>query len=165
MKEMITQPRLKELLSYDPDTGVFTWAVNRFRARVGMVAGSLHGEGYRKIKLDGIDYLEHRLAWLYVTGAFPQEDTDHINGNRADNRIVNLRDVSRTTNMHNERAPRTNGTSGFLGVSWVSSRKKWRAKITVGSKRKTIGEFSSPEAAHEAYLNAKRVLHADGCTI
>ena len=162
---MLTTERLKQLLSYDPETGVFTWASNRLPQRIGQRAGSEHNDGYRKIRLDGRDYLEHRLAWLYVHGAFPKFDTDHINGNRCDNRICNLRDVPRATNMHNERKARANGSSGFLGVSWVESRKKWRAKITANGKKKTIGEFNTPEAAHHAYLEAKRVLHADGCTI
>lgn len=156
---MLTQSRLKELLNYDPDTGIFTRRVSASnRVKIGDRAGSVNGMGYRHIYVDGNLYLAHRLAWLYVYGGFPPSGIDHINAVKDDNRIVNLREATQSENNQN-RAKQSNNTSGFRGVSWHATAKKWHARIGVGNKLKHIGLFDTPEAAHAAYLAAKAELH------
>lgn len=163
----LTVDALKAVLSYDCDTGKFTWQGRtgqgaRFN---GKVAGTVHSSGYTHICLFGHLYKAHRLAWLYVYGDFPKQDIDHVNGKRDDNRICNLRDVSRSVNAQNQRAAQShNSTSGLIGSSWSVSHKKWAASICVSRKLKHIGFFDSAEEAHAAYLTAKRSMHI-GCTI
>jgi hypothetical protein len=126
---MITQHELKEVLDYDPATGVFVWRVSPSqRVRAGTVAGCLNPSGYRRIKVGGRLCMEHRLAFLYMTGKLPPHDTDHINGHRDDNRWVNLRSVSRSENQRN-RAMSTRNTSGICGVSWYTNSKCWHAQV------------------------------------
>ena len=160
----LTQARLKKLLKYDPTTGVFCWRVARGGAvKAGQVAGYVSVSGYRAIGVDSRQYLEHRLAWLYVTGAFPVQDTDHIDGNKTNNRISNLRDVSRSVNCQNQRRAKSQNKSGYLGVRVEG--KRWSAVIQAsGNAQRHLGTFDSPEQAHEIYVAAKRALHA-GCTI
>lgn len=155
---MFTQSHLKELLHYDPETGVFTWAVSRSGVRIGDVAGCLKRNGYRYIGVDGRDYLAHRLAWLYMTGLWPADQIDHINGVKDDNRLVNLREATHLQN-HQNRALDVKNTSGFLGVSWHRVTEKWRAYISVGGQQKHLGLFTRPEDAYAAHLTAKAELH------
>lgn len=158
---MLTSERLKSLLNYDSNTGVFTWSVNKGKIRAGTKADSRNAIGYVQIQIDGENYLG-RLAWLYVTGEWPKFSVDHINCQRADNRIENLRDIPHAANIQNvKRAPKSS-TCGFLGVSRSGNR--WRAYINVAGKNKHLGCFATPEQAHEKYLEAKRSLHV-GCTI
>jgi len=153
----MTPERLKELVRYCPDTGVFTWAKPRRRCRLGGKTGCVAKNGYVVIRLDDVLYLAHRLAWLYQTGNWPQEQVDHINGDRSDNRWVNLREVSNMENAQNTRKPRPGNKSGFLGVRKENS--KWLAEIKVNYKPIRIGLFDTPEEAHQAYISAKRKLH------
>ena len=158
---MITQERLRELLSYNQHTGVFQWLVSRGRARAESIAGSADSYGYLQTKICGRIYLNHRLAWLYAHGEWPDEQIDHINGCRADNRLANLRKVSASINQQNQRKARLDNKSGFLGVS--SSGKRWQARIShPGGKDTYLGLFDTPELAHAAYLEAKRRLHPGG---
>ena len=164
---MLDQATLKELLHYDPETGVFTWKVDSGRwgrIKAGTEAGNLRRrDGYRQIKLKEGNFLAHRLAFLYMTGDWPEQHVDHIDGNPLNNRWCNLRDVDRNANMQNlKRAQSNNKSSGLLGVS--SCRSKWQAHITVNSEYKHLGTYDTPEEAHDAYLEAKRQLHG-GCTI
>lgn len=163
---MITQDRLKELMHYDPDTGLFTWATKAARkVVVGSRAGSAQPGDYVVIKFDSSRHQAHRLAWLYMTGELPTLDVDHINGDRQDNRWSNLREVSRSENLQNQRRGHQGSTSPLLGVSWSKSRNKWVAQIRPpGGETTYLGAFATQEEAHQAYLNAKRELHA-GCTI
>ncbi len=158
-----TQERLKELLNYDPETGVFTWKVRRGLAEAGP-AGSTKKDGYNYICIDGRTMLAHRLAWFYVHGQWPRHVIDHINGDRTDNRIVNLRDVPYRTNNENQKKPHRSNTSGYLGVSRIQSRGKWQASIQLNGRNKNLGRYDTPEEAHAVYLEAKRQLH-EGCTI
>lgn len=156
---MINQERLKELLHYDPETGMFIWCVKPSRrVKSGAAAGGIDSKRYRVIRIDGVYYKAHRLAWLYVHGRFPIRDIDHINGVRDDNRIANLREATRAENGQN-RKKNINNTSGFHGVSWDSANRKWRASIQVNSRPKRLGLFDAPESAHAAYLAAKAELH------
>lgn len=155
---MVAQSRLKELLHYDPETGVVTWRATRGGVRAGTVAGSTNHNGYLQIGVDGRDYLVHRLVWLYVHGDWPKHQIDHINGVRADNRIANLREATNAENNQNL-AIRPHNTSGFMGACWDSERRKWLAQIRADGKRKYLGRFDTPEVAHAAYLSAKSELH------
>ncbi len=160
---MVTYERLKELLHYDPDTGVFTWRVYRARsAKAGYIAGTPDRHGYCKIDILHRKYFAHRLAWLYMYGNFPVNAIDHINGVPSDNRISNLRDVPQSENVLNLRAARSNNTTGFLGVT--RSRHRFHALIAVNGKKHFLGAYATAELAHAAYLKAKRELHTT-CTI
>lgn len=157
----LTVERLRELLDYDPDTGLFTWRVRtRNSVKFGDVAGCFSSTGYWQIQIDGRKHRAHRLAWLYVTGEWPTSDLDHINGIRDDNRIANLRAATRSENGQNQREPQSHNKVGYLGVH--SHQGKFRAIIILDGKKKHIGCFPTPEAAHAAYLEAKRRLHPFG---
>jgi hypothetical protein len=160
----LTAHRLRELLSYNQETGVFTWRVSRGGVSAGAQANSKDHRGYMRVRIAGVDYATHRLAWLYVTGSWPDHEIDHINKIKTDNRFANLRDVTATINMQNQIAAMTHGKSGFLGVTWHKNGQRWQAQIKVSGKNIHLGLFSTAEDAHGAYLSAKRALH-EGCTI
>ena len=157
----LTAERLRELLDYDQETGVFTRKVKLCnRVKVGDVAGYLNRKGYICIRVDGRTHKAHRLAWLYVHGVWPQSGIDHINGIKDDNRIINLREATHSDNQQNLRKPHADNKIGLLGVS--RSQGKFKAQINVDGKVRTIGRFHIPEAANAAYLEAKRRLHPFG---
>ena len=150
---------LREILSYDPETGEFKWAVRRKGTRgLGSTAGVTLSNGYRQIMIDGNHYLEHRLAYMWMTGDFPSQDIDHINRDRADNRWFNLRVVNKSENMFNRRLDKRN-KFGYTGVSWDASRGKWKANIQAYRKPEFLGFFDSVESASSAYQAAKLKLH------
>lgn len=156
----ISAARLRELLHYDPATGVFTWihaAGWHGRIKAGSVAGHRRRDGYIQIEVDGCTYTAHRLAWLYVTGGWPANGIDHRHGVRSDNRWSELRPATQMQNLQNMRKARSDNKSGLLGVSLVGARAK--AEIQVGGKRKHLGYFDTPELAHAAYLEAKVRYH------
>lgn len=153
----MTPERLHELLNYDPKTGFFTWAKVRRRCRLGDVVGCQMKHGYIGIRLDNVLYLAHRLVWLYVYNRWPTDQIDHIDSNRANNKLSNLREVSNLENAQNIRGPKAKNKSGFLGVRKENS--KWLAEIRVNYKLIRIGLFATPEEAHEAYILTKRRLH------
>lgn len=140
MKEVLTQHQLKSVLIYYPDTGEFRWSVGRPGASLGSKAGRVNSSGYVEIGvLNGL-YRAHRLAFLYMTGAFPENGVDHINRDRMDNRWSNLRECDQSKNMANVEI-RSNNTSGFPGVVWDKQRSKWRAQIRIDGKKKNLGRF------------------------
>lgn len=151
----ITADRLRELLRYDPETGVFTWLADRTGdVKAGSSAGSISGStGYRLIMLDGRNYREHRLAWLFVHGEWPVSSLDHINRVRGDNRIANLRSATPAQNLANSKR-RSDNTSGLKGVS--PKRGKWQARIKIDGHHYCLGSFVRPEEAHAAYMAAAR---------
>ena len=155
---MITAKRLKELFSYDPETGLFTRRVYVSpNAQVGyVVAGCITKNGYRTIRVDGKAYYAHRLAWLYAYGKFPKigMDLDHINCNKSDNRLINLRMATRVENSRNRDKPAHN-TSGHRGVSYYKSRNRWVASITINGKHKNLGYFGTKEAAIVARIEGE----------
>ena len=159
MKPLPSKEYLQELLDYDPDTGVFKWKVSRGGKVPGDIAGKHDSYGYRQISVGNKPILAHRMAWLFVFGEWPLGEIDHTNGVRDDNRITNLRVVTRAENMHNASPVRKNNTSGFKGVGWVARLGKWRAGIRLAGVKKHLGYFTSPEEAYEAYAAAKRELH------
>lgn len=161
-----TLEELKGALHYDPETGEFTWA--RFcspRAVAGSRAGAVYQNGYRMICFQRKDYPAHRLAWAFVHGVWPSANIDHINGNRTDNRISNLRDVPQTMNSQNQRRPHKDKTScQLIGATWDKMWKNWKAQVRLNGKTIYLGRFATAEEAHAAYLEGKRRLHP-GCTI
>lgn len=161
---MLTQSRVKELLDYDPLTGVFTYKTLRGHMTGGSVAGALHKHGYRHIKMDNKLYKAHVLVWLYVNGVFPSGHIDHIDHDKANNAISNLRDVNRMGNLQNQIKSHSNNKTGFLGVSLKKRSGKYLAQIQVAKKVIFIGHFDTPEEAHIAYVQAKRNLHST-CSI
>ncbi len=145
----ITQSDLKKLLRYDPETGVFTWLVQRGgTASVGSVAGSRHRMGYRAITVYDHRCLAHRLAWLYMTGIWPPDQIDHRNRVRDDNRWKNLRAV---TNGQNNQNSKPRGISKYKGVSWGKSNKKWQAQVTLNGEHHHLGYFDTEIAAAAEY--------------
>lgn len=161
----ITSERLRDVLDYDAETGLFKWRRTlSARAQAGATAGSKSYYGYREIRVDRLLHGAHRLAWLYVHGTMPTGQIDHINGDKADNRISNLRDVPARVNQQNRRRSQANNKLGLLGVCKPAGSNRYTAQIKVDGKRRTIGTFSTAEAASEAYLRAKRASH-EGCTV
>lgn len=137
----LTAERLRELTEYFPETGLFRWSVSSARRiKVGDVAGCLNGSGYRVIKVDGKNCPAHRLAWLYVHGQWPKADIDHIDRNRSNNRISNLREATRTENNQNTSKRRDN-TSGHVGVTWDKVRQRWRVQIRHLGRNIYLGLF------------------------
>lgn len=148
MKE-ITQTRLKEVLSYNPETGDF----ERLRhPRLDGRVGQKRQDGYISIGVDGGYYMAHRLAWLYVHGYLPRF-IDHINMRRDDNRLSNLRPCTQAQNNANCHA-RSHNKSGFKGVAFHPKSGRWHALISVNKKQRRLGCFATPEEAHAAYLKA-----------
>jgi len=151
---------LRGLLDYEPETGIFRWRVQPSRnVKAGVVAGTLNHDGYIRIMVDGKKFLAHRLAYLHFHGVWPEQQIDHLNGDKSDNRIANLRDVSPSINAQNQTRPRRGNASGFLGVSWNKDNKRWEARIKINGRKQHIGLFDTPKAAHAAYLAAKLRFH------
>lgn len=144
--DMLTAKRLRDVLNYDPSTGVFTWKVNHPRAAQGAKAGAKDAHGYVVIRVDKILYKAHRLAWLYAHGAWPVQSIDHINRVRDDNRISNLRDVGQSENTLNGSLRRAN-KSGATGVRWDSLRQRWVAGIKVRYRAIHLGRYNTKEEA------------------
>lgn len=159
----MTDARAREIFFYDPVTGLLIWKkATSNKSKVGQVAGSMNiTDGYFQVNVEKYVYRVHRLAWLYMTGKWP-ECVDHINRDRSDNRWSNLRSVSHAENMQNRMSPQVNSTTGFLGVSFDKSKKKYSAKISVNGKSVHIGMYECAELAYEKYLDAKR-FHHQGC--
>jgi len=160
---ILTLARLMELLEYFPLTGIFVWRARSStfsRIKIGDIAGNITHQGYVCIKIDRRLYFVHRLAWLYMTGAWPENQIDHIDGNPSNNRWHNLRDATNSENQQNLRTPHSDNKCGLLGVSKHKDSKKWIAQIRINGKARHLGYFPTAEIAHAAYLKAKRRLHA-----
>ena len=157
----LTAEYLRSILNYDPETGIFTRKVGSAnQVKAGDVAGSINSGGYLQIKVQSRLYRAHRLAWLYVYGTWPEGQLDHINRNRSDNRISNLREVSNKQNMQNA-GKRSDNTSGHPGVSWHKQRAKWQVGIVHNQKRVHLGYFSILEEALSARKAAEKLYWAD----
>lgn len=150
---MLTQAELKQLLIYDPVTGVFTNRVTRnSRSVAGHESGTVMVDGYRLIMVNHRRHLAHRLAWLYVHGQFPDQELDHKDGNRDNNSITNLRPATRKQNMENQKLSERN-KSGCRGVSWKSSIGKWVVQVGHKGKQRHLGYFTN---LNEAIMVAKQ---------
>ncbi|WP_197090407.1 HNH endonuclease [Cupriavidus basilensis] len=155
-KKDLTADRVRELLDYEPETGVFTWKPRP--------AGHRRSSGYVSIHIDGCEIKAHQLVWFLAYGAWPETLIDHINGNPSDNRLKNLRDGSSKLNAENQRRAKATNQAKLLGVSWHKKNAKWQAGITANGKKYYLGTFDTAEEAHAVYLEAKRRFH-EGCSI
>lgn len=160
----LTAEMLRAQLDYAPSTGVFTAKVRSGTRPPGTV---LHGckkdNGYLVIGVCGKQYYAHRLAWLFVHGDWPDDQIDHVDGDRSNNAIANLRDVAQQVNGQNLRSATAASALGVLGVtSWHGGR--FRASIGLNGKRYHLGLFATEKEAYEAYVRKKRELH-EGCTL
>jgi hypothetical protein len=159
VSEDICQQEAIEILQYDPASGSFVWKSDMRRGLSGRSAGTINKRyGYLRIEINGKAYAAHRLAWLIHYGEWPSGYVDHINRNRLDNRIENLRSVTRAENAQNSRVPRRNSLTGVLGVGYRPAQ-GFVARISVGGISKYLVAFKTAEAAQSAYLSAKRHLH------
>ncbi len=149
---------IEDMFDYNPETGWFTNRYSRGRAKIGERAGASTGHGYRRIIIDYTKHYEHHLAWYYVHGIYPDE-IDHINGDRSDNRIANLRECTRSQNCCN--TPRQTGASGLAGAYLDKRTLKWYSHIQIGRHIKHLGTFTTAEEAHEAYRTAVDQYHGD----
>jgi hypothetical protein len=153
----LTQELLQSLLSYNPETGEFTWLVRRGRCPAGKIAGCLtrnaDGKVYLRIRIDGKKYLAHRLVWLYSYGAWPENQIDHIDQDSLNNRLSNLRDVSNAENHKNQKTYKNN-SSGVTGVCFRNDMQKWMAQIKVNGKDIYLGLFDLKVDAITARKNA-----------
>jgi hypothetical protein len=147
-----------DLLSYDEVTGLFVWKTSRGNVKKGQLAGSETSKGYLSIRINKKQLLLHRLAWFFVHGAWPIFDIDHINQNKKDNRIVNLRDVDKATNLQNQSSPQSNSKSKKRGVHWDRNKNKWVAQFSVNGRKKHIGYFDDADEAYKSYLGKKQEL-------
>lgn len=155
---MITQQELHQLLHYDPETGHMTWLQSRGRIAKGQRSGSIRGEGYRQVMIDGVAHQEHRLAWLWMTGEWPDGQIDHKDRVRSNNCWSNLRVATHAENQQNV-GMRGDNTSGFRGVS--KHRGKWQAHITRGGRRVRIGGFDTAAEANQAAISARQLAYGE----
>ena len=160
---MLTVDFLHQVLSYDKETGKFTWKVSRGNVSAGTAAGVI-AEGRISIRVNGKIYRANRLAWFYVTGEWPNGEVDHIDGDSLNDKWTNLRDVSRQVNQQNQRKPLIRNESGLLGVSQNKHTGKFTARVSVNSQIHWLGTYETPGLAHAAYIQGKRDLH-EGCTL
>lgn len=151
---------LMELLDYSPDTGVFTWRTSKKSRKAGSVAGSLDKTGYWLIRHGRDIYRAHRLAWLFVHGEWPGDLIDHINRDRADNRICNLRAATKSQNNINSVQERPN-SSGVVGVSYCSQTGRWKAQIGCGGKMISLGRFDTVEQAYRCRKQSEKELFGE----
>lgn len=155
----LTYARLREALHYEPTTGAFTWLIPGCGPGGGGVrgvskpAGGISAAGYVRISIDGVRYRAHRLAWFYMTGAWPSEQVDHKNGRRADNRWENLREASQRQNSANMMRTNKSGVKGVVRYRG-STREMFRANIMVNNRTIYLGSFPTIEEAAQAYRNA-----------
>lgn len=151
----LTQEKLKELLDYDHETGVFTWKISRGTAKKGKIAGRIDKiNGYIDIVIDRKLYKSHRLVFLYIDGYLPENVVDHINRNKTDNRRNNLREVSQTCNTRNKSLMKNN-KSGITGIGWHKRDKKWWSQIMVFGKQIHLGYFDNIVDAAKSRWNAE----------
>jgi hypothetical protein len=160
----MTPEKARELFDYEPDSGRLQWKRRVARWMDGTEsAGSVKSDGYVVITYKRKGYPAHRIAWAIHYGKWPDTFLDHINGNRADNRIENLREATRALNMQNQRAAmKSNKSSGVLGVHYFKQTSRWRATICIDGKNRHLGYYATSQEASDAYIEHKRKLHQFG---
>lgn len=146
---------VRSILSYDPESGLFTRLAGPFAG----AAGATNGNGYRLLSIQYRKYRAHRIAWLWMTGAWPTGEIDHINGVRDDNRWINLRDVPMVVNQQNRRSAMKTNRLGIQGVKFNPKTGKFTTAISVGKKGTHLGSFDCPQEARAKYVETKRELH------
>jgi hypothetical protein len=165
---MITQSFLKEVLDYDPDTGVFHWRHREDVPRewntrhAGKVAGTVLPTGYRSIIINNEPYLGHRLAWFYMAGEWPPHQVDHINRIRGDDRFANLRLATSSENKRNRPAD-SDSISGVKGVHWHKPSQRWHVRVCLRGREHSFGYFKTVEEAAEVARMAQAKLHGEFC--
>ena len=159
-EEQLPLERVKELLNYNPETGMFTWRIDRYRVKAGTVAGHLNEKGYYSVRTNKKHHLLHRLAWLYVTGKYPKNFVDHVNGDKTDNRFENLREATKSQNGMNTNIRCTN-TSGFKGVSYHKASGKWVAQAKLNYKHYYLGIYPTAEEASAVYNDFVKTHHKE----
>ncbi len=158
-RDRLTARRLKEVLRYDPETGLFTWLrPPGKRGRSGPVACSVTSYGYIRIKIDGLEYMAHRLVWLYIHDRWPSHQIDHKNHVKSDNRLANLRECTPSQNRQYKGAM-SNNALGFKGVT--RDGKRYRAVIQHDGRQLYLGSFSTPQLAYQAYVQKERELFGE----
>ena len=158
---MITHKELTSILHYDPDSGIFTWKYTRCnRAIKGSTAGTLTPDGYISISINNQIYRAHRLAWLYCFEEWPIHFIDHINGNRKDNRLDNLREATAEENSYNTK-PHIDSSTGVKGVYFNKLNNNYRAQIRHKGKTISLGSFKTVEEASKVYINKDIELHGE----
>jgi hypothetical protein len=154
---------LHQALDYEPVSGKFYWKVERNayggKTKAGDAAGHTAKNGYVLIGVNGRVYRAHRLAWFYVHGKWPGSAIDHIDGNKANNSIGNLREVTLAQNAQNMHKAHRDSACGLLGVERHTQCDRYSARIAIGGKRRYLGLFKTPQEAHAAYLAAKAQEH------
>lgn len=150
MRKKLTIERLRHLLNYNQETGLFTRRVGVRGYAAGSSVGHQRSDGRKQISVDWGRYLASRLAWFYTKGKWPKNEIDHINGDYSDDRICNLREATRSQNLMNTRI-RSDNTTGYKGVHWSKEKKKWKSVIHLSSGPKHLGYFDDPETAYGAY--------------
>lgn len=159
--QLISLDRVRSLLRFNPFTGQFFWRVSRGNTKAGDLAGKMSAKGYWVLNVDRREYKAHRLAWFYTYGYWPAGVVDHINLDKADNRIfANLRDATVAQNQHN-RAEQVNNTSGYKGVSLIKKTGRWKAEIMLNGKSRYLGVYATAELAAGAYNEAALEMHGD----
>lgn len=152
---MMEISEIKEWLRYDAETGKLIWLKVSGKGRIGAAAGTPHAKGYISIGIGRNHFLAHRLAWALHFNEWPSKQIDHINGDKADNRIANLRLATNAEN-HANRGAQRNSTSGVKGVYWFKPQRKWKAQIQVNGKAIVIGYFVEKSDAIAARLEAEK---------
>lgn len=155
----LTADVVRHWLDYDPETGALTWRRPWGLARVGALVGVINHHGYRVFGFRGKQRQAHRIAWLHYHGEMPLHFIDHVNGVRDDNRICNMRNATPEQNSQNKRVPMPSNRTGLMGVTLHKKTGRWQSAIGHRGTVHYLGLFDSPEAAHAAYLVAKRRLH------
>lgn len=171
-REALTADYVRQILSYNPDTGEFVWrerprehfknaqAYSAWNSRfAGKSSGNI-SDGYWQININYRTYQAHRLAWLWMTGEWPNGEIDHIDCVGVNNRFANLREAAHSENMRNARK-RADNASGVKGVYWDHRREKWQAQISANNKHFYLGSFDNIEDAAASYSKAARKLHGE----
>lgn len=157
---MHTADEVRALLDYEPSTGVFRWRESRPGCRAGEIAGTFNAKGYWLIMLQGKRYYAHRLAWVHAHGRWPDGEIDHINMDQSDNRLINLRDASKSQNMANT-GKRSDNSVGLKGVSYHRGMGKYQANLQVRGRSIYLGYHETADDAHAAYCEAVRRLQGE----
>lgn len=159
LNNTLTQEQLKKALSYNPESGEFTWIKRiSIRINVGDIAGVIHPHGYRYITLFGERYKASRLAWLYMTGEWPINQIDHINRDRLDDRFCNLREVTNAQNQHNRSLNKQGTITGIQGV-YFTNNNTYMARLKHKGKYVFRKNFKTLEEAQDAIIEARKKYH------